>query len=184
MQINARSRISLLSLIITILTFAISPVNSQAINPDLIDFTTIKLWPDLKICLQNCFTGYYDIQHNIGCTTNACLCRADTLGDAAQKVQTKALSSCSNIADQTSASSILTAYCSAKGYTNVIPPTILATGASCTASPSKTIISTSYVTVLSYSTVYVRSAGALSYEVREVPVLIAIGALVSLFALM
>jgi hypothetical protein len=107
-------------------------VHGQAIDPDTIVFTTIAIWPNLRTCLQTCFIPNYninDVQNEVGCQTNACLCRPDTLGQGVAYVGPLALSVCSDIQDSSSAISILTAYCAAKGYTSIISPTtLLSTG--------------------------------------------------------
>lgn len=103
----------------------LSPSNAQAVKPDIINFSTIGNWADLKTCLQKCF-GSYGIQYTMECKTNACLCRPDTLGDAIEKVYLQAFSSCSAIQDQMLATSILINYCSVQGSTSIIKPTILA----------------------------------------------------------
>ena len=128
--------------------FAISAAG-QAINPDLVEFSTIAIWQDLKSCLQSCFGGY-GIHYQFGCKTNACLCRPDTLGAAVPKINSMAFQTCSAIQDQQSATSILTAYCSEKGYTSIIEPTILAPTGSC--SGFTIAATTSYIT--QYVTVY------------------------------
>ena len=100
-------------------------VHSQVIDPDTIVFTTIAIWPDLRSCLQCCFQCNGAVQYYVGCTTNACLCRPDTLGQAVAFIGPLALSECSDFQDSSSAISILTAYCAAKGYTSIISPTTL-----------------------------------------------------------
>jgi hypothetical protein len=128
-------------------------VNAQAINPDTVVFSTIAIWQDLRTCLQSCFDAYYGIQYNVGCKTNACLCRPDTLGQAVVSISERASSTCQALQDISSATSILTSYCSVKGYTSIIQPTILASG-SCTAASTQTV--TAYVT----QTITVRSTSA------------------------
>src|SRR5437016_2515115 len=92
---------------------AISYAQAQAINPDLVVWSTISQWGDLRACLQFCFTGgVFDssIHGAVGCTTNACLCRADTLGNAEVILASEALSRCSDFQDQCTATSILLSY--------------------------------------------------------------------------
>jgi hypothetical protein len=138
---------------ITIISLFLHHVSAQAINPDLVVWTTIGLWADLRTCVQWSLAGstpYDSVQDRVGCTTNACLCRPDILGSAEQTLSSVALAECSDFQDQSTAVSILTSYCSAKGYTSILPPTILpATTGACTASPTATVTVyvTHYVTV-------------------------------------
>lgn len=90
--------------------------------------------------------GYYPIQQVVECTTNACLCRPDTLGSAEQSLSSEASRLCSDFQDISTATSILLSYCSAKGYTSIIQPTILASSGACTAVPTPTATVTAYVT--------------------------------------
>ena len=139
---------------LAILSLFLHHVSAQAINPDLVVWTTIGHWADLRSCVQFSLAGAYltepAIQDRVECTTNACLCRADTLGSAEQILSSVVLAGCSDFEDQTTAVSILTSYCAAKGYTSILPPTILpATTGACTASPTATVTAyvTQYVTV-------------------------------------
>jgi hypothetical protein len=48
----------------------------------------------LRVCLQSCFQTDYAYSHSgiagdVGCSTNACLCRADTLGLAVEEIGPK-----------------------------------------------------------------------------------------------
>jgi hypothetical protein len=125
-------------------SFSIS--KAQAIDPDLVIWTTIAGYKDLKTCLQTCL---YETPFDVGCKTNACLCRPDTQGLALQSLSSRALSTCSAYQDQSTAVSILTAYCDAKGYTSIIAPTVLQTTGACTSTsvPTKTQYVTAYVTI-------------------------------------
>lgn len=116
-----------------VLFFAWSALlDAQALDPDTIDFTTAAGYRDLKACAQNVLEiNYNNIAYQEGCVTNACLCQRSTLGDAVGKVSSGVLRSCSNLDDATIAVSVLTAYCAAKGSTEVVLPTVLqSTGAS------------------------------------------------------
>ncbi|KAF3921143.1 hypothetical protein ABW21_db0201271 [Orbilia brochopaga] len=90
-----------------------------------IDFSNIPIFPDLKRCLKAVFVldyaiSGYTIQKKIGCDTNECLCRPDTLEQAVTTAGSLAQTQCSNTNDKTSATSILTAYCSSLGFTNAV----------------------------------------------------------------
>jgi hypothetical protein len=137
---------------IALISLFLRHVYAQAINPDLVVWTTIGQWADLRSCVQGSLAGSWSpsLQYRVGCTTNACFCRADTLGSAEQILSSVVLAACSDFEDQTTAVSILTSYCAAKGYTSVLAPTILpATTGACTASPTATVTVyvTQYVTV-------------------------------------
>ena len=100
---------------------------ATALN-DIVDFTRISNWNDLNPCVRSCFKTDYvfspcDIVCDMGCSTNACLCDADTLGRAIRIIQSKATTVCTNLQDQQAAPSILTSYCADKGYTSIIFPT-------------------------------------------------------------
>jgi hypothetical protein len=121
-------------LLIGFCSFAIlSPgVLSQALQSDVVDFTKLSVWPNLRSCLQMCFNtcGFLggcpdNVALAVGCETNACLCRPSTLGDGVEIVSNLALSRCKNLDDQTSATSVLKSYCSVKGYTSIVAPTLL-----------------------------------------------------------
>jgi hypothetical protein len=139
---------------ITIISLFLHYISAQAINPDLVVWTTVGQWADLRSCVQFSLAGAYltepALQDRVECTTNACLCRADTLGSAEQLLSSVVLAACSDFEDQTTAVSILTSYCAAKGYTSILAPTILpATTGACTSSPTATVTVhvTQYVTV-------------------------------------
>jgi hypothetical protein len=101
-------------------------VIAQAIDPDIIDFTKISGWKDLRVCLQGCFLAFHPpVQETAGCTTNACLCRPSTLGLAIQAASDCALKGCQNLDDQVTARKIVIDYCAAKGYTSIVSPTVL-----------------------------------------------------------
>jgi hypothetical protein len=141
-------------------------VDAQAINPDLVVWTTIAPWPDLRSCLQYSLNGYGfpSIQGQVGCSTNACLCRPDTLGLAEQSLSSIVQQECSDLQDISTATSILVSYCSAKGYTSIIEPTILATTGACTRTPTATV--TAYVT--QYVTVSKATFNCCQYQVMKV----------------
>ncbi|KAK5657418.1 hypothetical protein OQA88_2990 [Cercophora sp. LCS_1] len=123
------SAASLAATVLMILLVCVVPVASQAVDPDLINFSTMAEWKDLRFCVQ-CILQECSLEHIlyvIGCETNACICRGSTLGDAAPKLSKMALSRCNNLNDATIATSILIAYCLAKGYTELVHPTVLQT---------------------------------------------------------
>jgi len=111
--------------VLVLLTY-ISVAASQAVDPDKVNFSTMSEWKDLRECvkceLQDCL---YNIAWHQGCATNACICRGSTLGEGIQKLGDNVLKRCSNLDDTSTAVSVLTAYCSSKGYTEVVQPTIL-----------------------------------------------------------
>ena len=134
--------------------------DAQAVNPDLVNFKTISIWNDLKDCLKYDIFGddggYAGIWVKMGCQTNACFCRADTLGAAINSVSIAAFSDCSDFQDQSTAISVLTAYCADKGYTSIITPTILQSTGACTITTNLAATTTQYVTA--YVTVYVSNS--------------------------
>lgn len=140
----------------------LQPVSSQAVDPDKVDFTTISIWINLRQCLQGVFSACCarDIAGQMGCQTNTCLCRASTLGGAVPLAGDMAMAACSNLDDKSSATSILTAYCASKGYTNVVAPTILSTQGASTV----TITVAMGTVTAAGTTVYVSAA-----SVRPVP---------------
>jgi hypothetical protein len=140
----------------TLLLLSVHHVEAQAIDPDLVVWTTISQWQDLRACVQGALNGNWNpgIQHMVGCSTNACLCRPDTLGSAEQSLSSEVSTLCSDVQDISTATSILLSYCSAKGYTSIIQPTILASSGACTAVPTPT------ATVTAYVTQYVTASGA------------------------
>ena len=132
-------------------------VAAQAVSQDAVDFTAIAIWNDLRSCLQDCLDGWNDIASDVQCSTNACFCRADTLGLAVEEIGPMVMSACSDIQDTESATSILTAYYAAKGSTSIIQPTDLpSTGASTVTVDGAAATVTQYA----YETVYVKVSEA------------------------
>jgi hypothetical protein len=153
----------------------VRPVNSQAINPDLIVFSTMSQWPNLRSCVQYSFAGDIyvgGLDAQIGCTTNACLCRADILALAEQTLSSDVRAACSDLQDISTATSILASYCSAKGYTSIIESTILPTSGMCTYAPSTC---TPTATVTAYVTQYVTVSSAACKSSQQQVVKVAVG---------
>jgi len=100
---------------------------SQIISAgDAINFSTAPSFTDLRECLRAVFTTDFNVnngpvQNYVGCEDNACLCRPDTESSAAVLAGSMALSQCSDSDDAMSATSVLAAYCSVKGYTSALP---------------------------------------------------------------
>jgi hypothetical protein len=145
------------TLLLALFSLLSSWVSAQAVNADTIDFTKIPIFPNLRTCLQSCFSGSYYIGYYEGCSTNACLCRGSTLGDAVVKIQSIALERCSNLDDQSTAVSVLTAYCASKGYTQIVTPTILQTGAS-TVTVTRTVAAVTVATATVTTVIRVSAA--------------------------
>ncbi|KAL6407059.1 hypothetical protein AUP68_09882 [Ilyonectria robusta] len=104
--------------------------NAQAIDANLIDITKYSDWNDLRACVQ-CWlsTCPGNVFRLFGCTTNACACRASTLGSIIPVLEDGVVSACSNLDDASTAVSVLKGYCSEKGYTSILEPTVLETTA-------------------------------------------------------
>lgn len=123
-------------------------VQSQAIDPDTMDFRQVEGWKDVRFCVTTLFpfpgrcSNCQTIDDLYGCTTNKCICKPSIMGGAIPFLSEQALARCSNYDDQSTAVSIYTAYCSAKGYTEVVAPVIATTGA------SETVTATATVTVI------------------------------------
>ncbi|KAF3922901.1 hypothetical protein ABW20_dc0100397 [Dactylellina cionopaga] len=106
----------------TALTTLLVSASLASAQSTTIDFSTIGVWPDLKKCLQAVFKVDYllfpngPVQKVIGCGTDECLCRDDTLQQAASSAASIASSLCTNSNDKTSASSIISQYCTDKGF--------------------------------------------------------------------
>lgn len=161
--------------------FLVSSLVSAQVKDETIDFGDFKPYADLKRCLKAVFTVDYPINDGkhvpveLGCTTNACLCRPDTLAEAIELGGSKAAEFCSNTNDQKSATSIFTAYCSEHGYTAVPAlPTETPSGATVTVYADTT--TAALATVTQTMTV----SGASSFSLR--PTLLGLGAaLVAVF---
>lgn len=128
----------------------------QAIDADQIIFTTQPGWVDMKACAKCPFLINFsvcnvgnDISNRVGgCLTNACLCRASTLGQAVDILGEEVLSLCSNYDDQRTATSFLLAYCSVHGYTSVGSAVLTTeTGACTVAAVTQTVTVATTVTV-------------------------------------
>ncbi|KAH8667835.1 hypothetical protein BGZ61DRAFT_558346 [Ilyonectria robusta] len=113
-----------------LLASLILTTNAQAIDANLIDITKYSDWNDLRACVQ-CWlsTCPGNVFRLFGCTTNACACRASTLGSIIPVLEDGVVSACSNLDDASTAVSVLKGYCSEKGYTSILEPTILETTA-------------------------------------------------------
>lgn len=138
------------------------PSNSQAVPDDSIVFTTQAGWNDMRACAKCplqfnagfCNIGYL-IVNIVGCETNACLCRASTLGEAIDVYSDEALELCSNYDDQRTATSFLSQYCADKGYTSIDY------GNSNVASKTTgAYTTTATVTMYSFATVTLSSSGS------------------------
>jgi hypothetical protein len=80
-------------------------------------------WSNLKSCVQNCFItegGTENVEAILGCNTNACICRPDTLQSAGSIVSSLANELCTNTPDVETATSFLTAFCSSAGFTSTL----------------------------------------------------------------
>ncbi|CAH0046620.1 unnamed protein product [Clonostachys solani] len=111
-------------LALLLLSFLVNDCGAQAVNNDEVVWTTQSGWNDMKKCARCKFDYVFcnwpgSLQGDIGCNTNACMCRASTLGQTLKKVSDSVLSACSNYDDQRDATSFLIAYCSDKGYTSI-----------------------------------------------------------------
>jgi hypothetical protein len=131
-----------------------------------IDFTQTSIWKGLKTCVQDCFispkeqeTSRLDVQDQLGCTTDSCLCRADTLGQGLKIVSSIALAYCSDYQDVTAAESVLLAYCASAGFTIITAPVNAAPGQS-----TVTITVTVFITV--YTSNEIQSASPLTEDLR------------------
>ena len=102
---------------------------AQEVDPDIVDFSTVDGWKDLKACVQQRLNS---IAGDIGCAsssfsgewTNGCLCRPSNLGSAIQVIQQETMEQCQNIDDKNEAKTILVNYCKSKGYTSIVTPVI------------------------------------------------------------
>lgn len=126
------NRAAMALLVALLLLYSLPFVRGQATDPDTIDFTTMPSWKDLRYCLQCQFNSqsgcwYPMITGESGCGTNACICRADIMGKMIPEVSSAAQKACSDLDDASMAVSLYTAYCSTKGYTQIVKPTILQT---------------------------------------------------------
>jgi hypothetical protein len=111
-------------LALLLLSFLLNDCEAQAVDKDEVVWTTQSGWNDMKTCAKCKFDYLFcnwpgNLQGDIGCSTNACMCRASTLGQTLKKVSDSVLSACSNYDDQRDATSFLIAYCSDKGYTSI-----------------------------------------------------------------
>ncbi|CAM1507812.1 Fc.00g046600.m01.CDS01 [Cosmosporella sp. VM-42] len=121
------STLSALSLIV-VLVGSLPYISAQAIDSDKIDFSKEPIWDDLKTCVQCILSDCYNnFAYEEGCETDACMCRASTLGSSIPVVKERVLSECSNYDDASTAVSVLTAHCSKKGYTEIVQPTVIET---------------------------------------------------------
>ncbi|KAF3242783.1 hypothetical protein TWF192_008500 [Orbilia oligospora] len=143
--------------------FALSTSLVAAQNKqNTINFSTIEIFNDLKKCLKAVFIYDYAInngpvQKQIGCETNDCICRADTLQDAISTAGLLAQSACSNSGDRLTATSILSQYCIDKGITAGAPAPTNNAGAPVTVFATTTVALTTVtatVTVSSASELY------------------------------
>lgn len=117
--VNLRSTALLLTL--TVLTF-LGASEAQAIKDDSINFDGMPGWSDLRECVKRQFTNGdrpIPIASQMGCTTNACLCRPSVLGEAITVIEDWVMEACANYDDQKLAVNLLIDYCAEKGYTEI-----------------------------------------------------------------
>ncbi|KAF3143765.1 hypothetical protein TWF703_010171 [Orbilia oligospora] len=149
------------SAVLSALALSTSLVAAQN-KQNTINFSTIEIFNDLKRCLKAVFIYDYGInngpvQKQIGCETNDCICRADTLQDAISTAGLLAQSACSNSGDRLTATSILSQYCIDKGITAGAPAPTNNAGAPVTVFATTTVALTTVtatVTVSSASELY------------------------------
>ena len=134
------ARILFATLVIGVLPF----VSGQAIDPDAIDLTTMTGFKDLDKCLKcyldDCWYGLASMAG--GCETNICLCRAGNIGKVIPVLSNAVLTACQDLDDASMAVSFYTAYCSIKGYTSIVYPTILQTTGAFTETVTETATET------------------------------------------
>ncbi|KAF3102590.1 hypothetical protein TWF569_011960 [Orbilia oligospora] len=128
------------SAVLSALALSTSLVAAQN-KQNTINFSTIEIFNDLKRCLKAVFIYDYGInngpvQKQIGCETNDCICRADTLQDAISTAGLLAQSACSNSGDRLTATSILSQYCIDKGITAGAPAPTNNAGSTPVSAPS------------------------------------------------
>ncbi|KAI3335436.1 hypothetical protein F4824DRAFT_156785 [Ustulina deusta] len=130
MRIRPNPALELVSLSITQLLISARNVAAQAIPDDSIVYTTLSGWGDMRACARCPFQVNFGLcsvgdalNDELGCMTNACLCRPSTLEEAVEFIDERVISLCSNYDDQATATSFLLRYCSAHGYTSVATAT-------------------------------------------------------------
>lgn len=103
------------------------------------DPSTFSDWKDLRSCVQSCLSdgAYSDFaDSSLGCTVNACYCRADIIPQAVSIVSSCASSLCSNTNDVATATSFYEAYCSSATQASAV--SLITTNVE-TASPASTV---------------------------------------------
>lgn len=138
--------------------------HAQQVDPDTVSFKTIAIFNDLRQCLKDVldpcsnYGGTCPNNNIADCKTNACFCRASTLGQAVINAGALVMSRCSNLDDRSSATSIVTRYCADKGYTEIVTPTILTSGVSRTVTITATPTAARTVTAYATRTIYASAA--------------------------
>ncbi|KAK4207728.1 hypothetical protein QBC37DRAFT_454752 [Rhypophila decipiens] len=133
-------------------------VQGQAVDPDAIDLSIMPGFKDVDNCLR-CWlhSCYYGLAGLAGCPTNACLCRPGKMGGVIPVLSSKVLNSCQDLDDASMTVSFYTAYCSTKGYTSIVSPTVLEPTGAFTETTTQTATITVAVTTV---TVYVQTSAA------------------------
>ena len=127
------------------LLLSLRQANSQAVDPNAADFSTVDGYDDLRHCVQNRLENIgfdVDCPWNHGYSSTACLCRPSTLGSAVQVIQEKTMEDCQNIDDKNLAKNILLNFCASKGYTSVVTPVVASATGGYTVTATVTQIST------------------------------------------
>ena len=131
---------------------------AQEVDPNIVDFSTVAGWDDLKECVQDRLIW---IGGDIGCSTNSngeytigCLCRPSNLGSAIGIIEEKTMEDCQNIDDKNEAKTILVNYCKSKGHTSIVTPVIsVSSTGGYTVTATVTQLATSNVAQLVTSTI-------------------------------
>ncbi|CAG9988721.1 unnamed protein product [Clonostachys byssicola] len=159
-------------LALLLLSFLLNDCGAQALDKDEVVWTTQSGWKDMKTCAKCKFDYLFcnwpgSLQGDIGCSTNACMCRASTLGQTLKKVSESVLSACSNYDDQRDATSFLIAYCSDKGYTSIGSAVIASSTGAFTVTETVTVSVVTQTVVTSESRVSSQTSEAVTTTTKE-----------------
>jgi hypothetical protein len=131
------------AILLVLLTGACPSLQDDSYNPD-----AFSNWNELRSCAQNCLGCCYDNYLGLlGCSVNACFCRADIIPQAVSLVSNCVSTSCSDTNDVVSATSFYEAYCASATNTAAIS---LITNNQPTVMPGSTVTGTISMSLLTW----------------------------------
>ena len=113
----------------SLLATEFSTVGAQIIDPDLIDFSQLPGFSDLRQCVRDCFGGCSgcslgnpQVAKTVGCATNKCLCSTPSTFELSLISLIPCVKPCATVDDTEIAKKLLLDYCAKYKYYYTIGP--------------------------------------------------------------